>query len=94
MAWYRQKLLAGTEKEISQIFNEDFYLPLYLPLWCIPMTESAACVQGEEWEQHEEVHRWAEVPGHETGQGEGETQKGDGKKSIQIDLGAVNIFSE
>jgi hypothetical protein len=27
----RQKLLAG--KENSQIFNEDFYLPLYLPLW-------------------------------------------------------------
>jgi hypothetical protein len=26
----RQKLLAGKEK--SQIFNEDFYLPLYLPL--------------------------------------------------------------
>ncbi len=53
-----------------------------------------ACVQGEEWEQHEEVHRWAEVPGHETGQGEGETQKGNEKKSIQIDLGAINIFSE
>jgi hypothetical protein len=31
--WYRQKLLAGKEKENSQIFNEDFYLPLYLPLW-------------------------------------------------------------
>ncbi len=30
--WYRQKLLAGKEKENSQIFNEDFYLPLYLPL--------------------------------------------------------------
>jgi hypothetical protein len=29
---YRQKLLAGTKKENSQIFNEDFYLPLYLPL--------------------------------------------------------------
>jgi hypothetical protein len=27
-----QKLLAGTLKENSQIFNEDFYLPLYLPL--------------------------------------------------------------
>jgi hypothetical protein len=31
--WYRQKLLAGKEKENSQIFNADFYLPLYLPLW-------------------------------------------------------------
>jgi hypothetical protein len=30
---YRQKLLAGKWKENSQIFNEDFYLPLYLPLW-------------------------------------------------------------
>ncbi len=30
--WYRQKLLAGKSKENSQIFNEDFYLPLYLPL--------------------------------------------------------------
>ena len=30
---YRQKLLAGKEKENSQIFNEDFCLPLYLPLW-------------------------------------------------------------
>jgi hypothetical protein len=57
-----------------------------------PMTEGAPCVQGEEWEQHEEVHRRAEVPGHEAGQGEGETQKGDGKKSIQIDFGTVNIF--
>jgi hypothetical protein len=27
-----QKLLAGTWKENSQIFNDDFYLPLYLPL--------------------------------------------------------------
>jgi hypothetical protein len=27
------KLLAGTKKENSQIFKEDFYLPLYLPLW-------------------------------------------------------------
>jgi hypothetical protein len=27
------KLLAGTYKENSQIFNEVFYLPLYLPLW-------------------------------------------------------------
>jgi hypothetical protein len=27
----RQKLLAGTWKENSQIFYEDFYLPLYLP---------------------------------------------------------------
>ncbi len=31
--WYRQKLLAGKEKENSQIFDADFYLPLYLPLW-------------------------------------------------------------
>jgi hypothetical protein len=23
--------------ENSQIFNENFYLPLYLPLWCQPM---------------------------------------------------------
>jgi hypothetical protein len=30
--WSRQKLLAGKQKENSQIFNEDFYLPLYLPL--------------------------------------------------------------
>ncbi len=30
--WSRQKLLAGKEKENSQIFYEDFYLPLYLPL--------------------------------------------------------------
>ncbi len=30
---YRQKLLAGKQKENSQIFKEDFYLPLYLPLW-------------------------------------------------------------
>ncbi len=30
--WYRQKLVAGKEKENSQIFNADFYLPLYLPL--------------------------------------------------------------
>ncbi len=29
----RQKLLAGKQKENSQIFNDDFYLPLYLPLW-------------------------------------------------------------
>jgi hypothetical protein len=29
---YRQKLLAGKQKENSKIFNEDFYLPLYLPL--------------------------------------------------------------
>ncbi len=32
--WYRQKILAWKWKENSQIFNEDFYLPLYLPLWC------------------------------------------------------------
>ncbi len=32
--WDRQKLLAGKEKENSQIFNEDFYLLLYLPLCC------------------------------------------------------------
>jgi hypothetical protein len=31
--WDRQKLLAGKEKENSQIFNEDFYLPLYQRLW-------------------------------------------------------------
>jgi hypothetical protein len=30
-----QKLLAGTKKKNSQIFNEDFYLPLYLPLWAV-----------------------------------------------------------
>ncbi len=35
--WYRQKLLAGKLKVNSQIFNEDFYLPLYLPLWCLNM---------------------------------------------------------
>jgi hypothetical protein len=29
----RQKLLAGTKKENSQIFNENFYLPLY-PTLC------------------------------------------------------------
>ncbi len=29
---YRQKLLAEKQEENSQIFNEDFYLPLYLPL--------------------------------------------------------------
>ena len=29
---YRQKLLAGKQQENSQIFNEDFYLPLYLHL--------------------------------------------------------------
>ncbi len=34
--WSRQKLLAGKEKGNSQIFNEDFYLPLYLPLWYCP----------------------------------------------------------
>jgi hypothetical protein len=28
-----KKLLARTLKENSQIFNEDIYLPLYLPLW-------------------------------------------------------------
>ena len=33
--WYRQKILARKWKENSQIFNEDFYLPLYLPLWLI-----------------------------------------------------------
>ncbi len=27
------KLLAGKQKENSQIFNEYFYLPLYLPLF-------------------------------------------------------------
>jgi hypothetical protein len=31
--WCRQKLLVGKWKENSQIFNENFYLPLYLPLW-------------------------------------------------------------
>jgi hypothetical protein len=31
--WWRQQLLAGKWKENSQIFKEDFYLPLYLPLW-------------------------------------------------------------
>jgi hypothetical protein len=25
--------LPGHRKKIAQIFNEDFYLPLYLPLW-------------------------------------------------------------
>ncbi len=30
---YRQKLIAGKYEENSQMFNEDFYLPLYLPLW-------------------------------------------------------------
>ncbi len=35
--WYRQKLLAGKYKENSQIFNEDFYLPLYLPLCSFPL---------------------------------------------------------
>ncbi len=36
-------MLAGTQKENSQIFNEDFYLPLYLPLCKIPvMTEGTA----------------------------------------------------
>jgi len=30
---YRQKLLTGKWQENSQIFNEDFYLPLYLSLW-------------------------------------------------------------
>ncbi len=29
----RQKLLAGKYEENSQMFHEDFYLPLYLPLW-------------------------------------------------------------
>ncbi len=29
---HRQKLLAGKQQENSQIFNEYFYLPLYLPL--------------------------------------------------------------
>jgi len=29
---YQQKILAGKYKENSQVFNEDFYLPLYLPL--------------------------------------------------------------
>jgi hypothetical protein len=29
---YRQKLLPGTKKENSQIFNEYFYLPLCLPV--------------------------------------------------------------
>ncbi len=29
---YRNCLL-GHRKKKSQIFNEDFYLPLYLPLW-------------------------------------------------------------
>jgi hypothetical protein len=33
--WYRQKLLAGTSKQNNQIFNEDFYFPLYLCLWHI-----------------------------------------------------------
>ncbi len=36
-AWYRKNLLAGKEKENSQIFNEDFCLPLYLPLCFIVM---------------------------------------------------------
>jgi hypothetical protein len=26
-------MLDGTEQENSQIFNDDFYLPLYLPLY-------------------------------------------------------------
>jgi hypothetical protein len=34
---YRQKLLAGKWKENIQIFNEDFCLPLYLPLWSVPL---------------------------------------------------------
>jgi hypothetical protein len=33
---YRQKLLARKKKENSHMFNEDFYLPLYLPLWFAP----------------------------------------------------------
>ncbi len=36
---YWQKLLAGKQQENSQIFNEDFYLPLYLPL-CVSRTMS------------------------------------------------------
>jgi hypothetical protein len=40
--WSRQKLLAGKQKENSQIFNEDFYLPLYLPLCIGPSTPSIA----------------------------------------------------
>ena len=31
-----QKLHVGTWKENSKIFNEDFYLPLYLPLCLAP----------------------------------------------------------
>jgi hypothetical protein len=36
----RQKLLPGKQKENSQIFNEDFYLPLYLPLCIILITRT------------------------------------------------------
>ncbi len=38
--WYRQKLLAGRLKENSQIFNEVFYLPLYLPLCLVALCQS------------------------------------------------------
>ncbi len=38
--WCQQKLLAGKQKENSKIFNEDFYLPLYLPLRSTPSTRA------------------------------------------------------
>ncbi len=38
---YRQKLLAGKQEENSQIFNEAFFLPLYLPL-CLWSTDTRA----------------------------------------------------
>ncbi len=28
--------LLGQRKKLAKFFNEDFYLPLYLPLWCLP----------------------------------------------------------
>jgi hypothetical protein len=34
------KLLVGKLKENSKIFNEDLYLPLYLPLWSYCIIES------------------------------------------------------
>ncbi len=48
--WYRQKLLAGKQKENCQMINEDFYLPLYLPL-CLNRREYCSKYQNAVFEQ-------------------------------------------
>ncbi len=48
LTWCRQKLLSEKWKENSQIFNEDFYLPLYLPLW-LGVNTCTVCSLGQQY---------------------------------------------